>query len=298
MTPSISVFGSFTIDDLVFPDGTTRWAVPGGAAVYAALGAALWTEPVSIVAPLGSDYPVEELGQRIDLTRCRPIQHTLRNWGLYEEGGQRHFVSRSVSRRWADFCPCPEDADGAQRAAHLAPMPRNVTAAIAQRLREQGTMTLSLDLDDHDLLGWGNSDELMALLRQVDLFLPSQRDMLALFPALTLAESLHTLREMAPHLSLIAIKCGAEGVLAHAMGMSTHVHIPVVAVEAKDATGAGDAFCGGVLAGIALDKDPLEALQYGCVSASFCVEGFGFRTLAATDRAEADARLKTLRTSA
>jgi hypothetical protein len=33
------VFGSLTIDDLAFADGSTRWAVPGGNAAYSALGA-------------------------------------------------------------------------------------------------------------------------------------------------------------------------------------------------------------------------------------------------------------------
>jgi len=35
-------FGNMSIDDLVFADGTTRWCVPGGNAVYAALGMAVW----------------------------------------------------------------------------------------------------------------------------------------------------------------------------------------------------------------------------------------------------------------
>jgi hypothetical protein len=37
MTPeAIAFFGSLTIDDLVFADGSTRWAVPGGNAAYSA----------------------------------------------------------------------------------------------------------------------------------------------------------------------------------------------------------------------------------------------------------------------
>ena len=96
MTSAISVFGNLTIDDLVFADGSTRWAVPGGSAAYAAMGASLWTESASIVAPIGTDYPVEALGKRIDLSRCRRVPRTLRNWGLYEDDGRRHFVSRSA----------------------------------------------------------------------------------------------------------------------------------------------------------------------------------------------------------
>jgi len=81
-----------------------------------------------------------------------------------------------------------------------------------------------------------------------------------------------------------AIKCGAEGVIAHAAGAREWIHIPAVPVELVDVTGAGDAFCGGVLAGFADENDPIEALLYGAVSASFCVEGLGVAGLAARNR--------------
>ena len=91
------------------------------------------------------------------------------------------------------------------------------------------------------------------------------------------------------------MKCGAEGVIAHVAGAREGVHIPSVQVEVVDVTGAGDAFCGGVLAGFATKNDPIEALLYGAVAASFCVEGLGFAGLAAATVENASARLVMLR---
>ena len=296
MTASLAVFGNLTIDDLVFPDGTTRWAVPGGGALYAAFGISLWTGRASIVAPIGADYPLELLDERFDLTRCTPIPRTLRNWGLYEEDGTRHFISRSASRDWKRFSPKPEDAaSGHQTAAHIAPMPHDVAIELSKELRKLGVHAISLDLDDHDLAGGTNLDATIELLRGCDLLLPSLQNALAIFPGLGKLETLWRLRSVAPDVALIAVKCGADGVIAHAKGASDWIHVPAVSVQLVDATGAGDAFCGGALAGFSKEGSPIEALLAGAVSASFCVEGLGLAGLFAATREKADARTAALR---
>lgn len=293
--PSLAVFGSFTIDDLVFPDGSTRWAVPGGNAVYTAMGISLWTGHATIVAPLGADYPTELLDQRIDLSRCRHVPRSLRNWGLYEEDGCRHFVSRSASRNWSEFCPTSTDAtSGHQIAAHVAAMPHDIALDLTEELRKVGTRSISLDLDDHDLLTRTDLDETIELISGIDLFLPSRQDVLAMFRGEPLG-GLRKLRALAPGVPLIAIKCGTEGVIAHVAGAREWARIPALRVTLVDATGAGDAFCGGVLAGFVTENDPIEALLYGLVSASFCVEGLGFAGLAAATGEKASARLAMLR---
>jgi sugar/nucleoside kinase (ribokinase family) len=296
VTPSLAVFGNFTIDDLVFADGSTRWAVPGGSAIYAAFGSSLWTAHPSIVAPLGGDYPAELLYERLDMSRCRHVPRTLRNWGLYEEDGTRHFISRSASRNWSEFCPKPEDAlSGHQTAAHIAPMPHDIAVGLIRELRRAGPLTISLDLDDHDLVGKAGVEATMELLRETDLFLPSLQDVRTLFGGAETLEVLRRLRSVAPHVALIALKCGAEGVIAHAAGCSEWIHVPVVPVQLVDATGAGDAFCGGVLAGFAKKADPIAALLSGVVAASFCVEGLGLAGLFAATEEKVSARLAALR---
>lgn len=296
MTSSLAVFGNLTIDDLVFPDGTTRWAVPGGNAVYAAFGMALWAGHASIVAPIGADYPMESMDERFDLSRCRRVPRTLRNWGLYEEDGTRHFVFRSAARNWKEFSPIPEDAaSGYQAAAHIAPIPHDVAIELSKELRKTGPVTISLDLDDRNFVDKKDPNAMIAVFRAPDLLLPSLQDVRSMFTGAGAFEVLRELRYLAPDVALIAVKCGAEGVIAHAAGASHWVRIPAVPVELVDATGAGDAFCGGVLAGFAKQGDAMEALLCGAVSASFCVEDLGLAGLAAATRETADGRLAALR---
>ena len=64
-----------------------------------------------------------------------------------------------------------------------------------------------------------------------------------------------------------------------------------------DPNGAGDAFCGGFLAGYRLTYEPLQAALYGNIAASLVVEGNGpFFALDALPGL-AGARLEALRQS-
>ncbi|MDQ0395687.1 carbohydrate kinase family protein [Labrys monachus] len=298
MTASFAAFGNLSIDDLVFVDGSTRWGVPGGNAMYAALGMAVWGERASIVAPVGPEYPLGPLAGRIDLSRCPALPRTLRNWGLYEEDGSRHFVFRRETRNWADFSPAPSAvATGRQDAAHIAPLPWQHYGGLVGALRDSGTRLISLDLDDRDLAKVG-LDEVGALLNSVDLFLPSRQDAEALFPDADPIEAVRRLRAIGPDVALIAVKCGADGVVAHAAGARQGIRLPALPVDVVDATGAGDTFCGGTLVGLARTGDPLEALLFGAVAASFCVEALGSSRLAAATPGEARRRLDALRARA
>jgi sugar/nucleoside kinase (ribokinase family) len=294
--PAIAFFGSLTIDDLVFADGSTRWAQPGGNAAYSALGASIWTDKVEIVAPLGSDYPREIFRDKVDLARCRRQQHSLRNWGLYEEDGSRQFISRRSSRDWAHFCPRPADArSGVQIVAHVAAMPGDMAIELVKELRIADTSMISLDLDDHDQAGAVNAKRTIELVNAVDVFLPSWQDVQAIVSAGEPKEALRQLRTLAPKPRAIVLKCGAAGVFAHTRGTNQWLHVPAFASKVIDTTGAGDAFCGGFLARFAQDANPIESLLYGSVSASFCIERLGFEGLISATLSDASARLDLLR---
>jgi sugar/nucleoside kinase (ribokinase family) len=301
MTSDFSVLGNMCIDDLVFEDGSTMWKVPGGNAIYAGLGIAVWGERPMIVAPVGPEYPTDLLSDRVDLSFCRPLDRTLRDWGLYEEGGTRTFVFRANTRNWRDFSPTAADLDATRsRYAHIAPIPSDLQASFAKTLREQGTTLISVDLDDHEL------DAVTALERShwreflcsVDLFLPSRQDVATLLPGRSMPDALRAFRDLAPEVKMIAIKQGADGVIVHAAGAAEYFAIPTIAEAVVDATGAGDAFSGGAIYGYAQTGSALEAVLYGSVSASFAVAAMGLGGLVEATPEAASARLERLRSLA
>ena len=68
----------------------------------------------------------------------------------------------------------------------------------------------------------------------------------------------------------VVVTLGEQGALLHNKDRSEHVAAfnagPVV-----ETTGAGDAFNGGMAIGLARGMDPLEAVRFGCATASISV---------------------------
>ena len=297
-TSAFCVLGNICIDDLVFADGSTMWRVPGGNSVYAGLGVAIWGERPMIIAPVGPEYPIAALGGRLDLSRCRPLDRTLRDWGLYEEDGTRTFVFRSKTKNWREFSPAIDDVDSVGAPyAHIAPLPSELQTAFAKALRSQGGKLISVDIDDHELVALTDRDrpQWREFLGGIDLFLPSRQDVETLFPRVAIPDALRRLRELAPDLKVLAIKLGPDGVIVHAQGASDYLELPSIAEVVVDATGAGDAFSGGALVGYARTGSALEAALFGSVSASFAVAATGLGALVDAGGEEAASRLRRLR---
>jgi 2-dehydro-3-deoxygluconokinase len=71
----------------------------------------------------------------------------------------------------------------------------------------------------------------------------------------------------------VVLKLGADGALAS--DGQRREHIEGIAVRAVDATGAGDCFCGNLLARIARGDSLFEAARYANAAAALAVQGFG-----------------------
>ncbi|MEM7489568.1 MAG: ribokinase [Pseudomonadota bacterium] len=83
---------------------------------------------------------------------------------------------------------------------------------------------------------------------------------------------------------------GARGALYHSA--ETSQMVPAFAVgEVVETTGAGDAFNGGFAVALAEGRDPLEAVRFGCATASLSVTRPG-AAASMPDRAEIDALLR------
>ena len=294
MTLRFSSLGNLSIDDLVFVDGSTRWAVPGGNAVYSALGMAVWGERPAVVAPFGPDYPTTHLDGHVDLTGCPRLARSLRDWGLYEEDGSRQFVFRAATRDWDAFSPRGTDVLLGTEAAHIAPLPYERQLELVSALRKVGARLISLDLDDRRLAEVSRAD-LARLMSAIDLFLPSRQDGQVIFPNANPGDTVRRLRDLSPETPLIVLKCGADGCVGHAPGSGDLLFLPAVPVTPEDATGAGDTFCGGTLVGYTKGSDAVEAVLHGAVSASFCVEKVGVTGLLESTPEQASVRINILR---
>jgi 2-dehydro-3-deoxygluconokinase len=71
----------------------------------------------------------------------------------------------------------------------------------------------------------------------------------------------------------VVLKLGDQGVLVSASGQ--RARIAAHRVRLVDATGAGDCFCGNLLARLAAGSPVLEAARYANAAAALAVQGFG-----------------------
>ena len=270
--------GNLVTDDLVFADGTTYMGVPGGAVVYAALGARLWGPRVGVCSVAGEDYSyrmLEGLARRgIDITGIRRGSGPgLRAWLIYEPGGRR-LLHRLDSPPHAQLSPgigdLPAHAEGA-RAFHVSPMPLDSQLALAEALAGQERGLISID--PHEPLRQSNLERWRRVLDHADLFLPSEGEVE--IPGI--AED--PLTALAPlsggRLRFVALKRGARGGLLCDLHERRTYAWPAARVKVLDPTGAGDAFGGGFLAGWVATGQIESALERGVISAGIALEGVG-----------------------
>jgi len=125
-----------------------------------------------------------------------------------------------------------------------------------------------------DCLGFKRADtaELLAgYLPYVDVFLPNDEEALLITGASGVAEAAAEFRRMGA--AAVIVTMGAQGCLiSTAQGDR---RLPAFDVPAVDATGCGDAFTAGVIAGLAQGWPLERAAELGTAAASLTVQGLG-----------------------
>jgi sugar/nucleoside kinase (ribokinase family)/fructoselysine-6-P-deglycase FrlB-like protein len=232
------------------------------------------------VARYGTDFPAAALARLreagADTGGIRPVEGpTVRNWVIYEADGTRNWVYRTPRGRSAEVAPQPDDIPAVwldRRPApvvHVAAMPQAAATALIRSVRARGSGAV-ITLDTHE--DWPPGAEVLDAARLVDVFLPSREELTELMgyddPPRAAAEL------TGAGVACVVVKLGGAGALVARPG-SPPVEMPAERVEVVDPTGAGDSFCGGFAAGLALGEDPVEAARRGCVTAAAAIGAVG-----------------------
>lgn len=271
----VVVIGNLTIDDVVQPDGETMMASLGGNTIYAAAAARIWGVSVGLVARVGADFPPEVLGRLrdadLDISGLRSIEGpTVRNWVIYERDGRRSWVYRTPPERRLEVAPDPGDIPAAWLptqpghpvVVHVAAMPFEAATRFVKHLRSGGRQA-TVTLDTHEAWDVGR-EEVVALARGVDVFVPSREELAVLLGYDDVERACADL--LADGVPAVVVKCGPGGAIVAQTGART-TWLAAAAVDVEDATGAGDAFCGGLAAGLSTGSDLLTAAKRGSATA-------------------------------
>jgi sugar/nucleoside kinase (ribokinase family) len=119
---------------------------------------------------------------------------------------------------------------------------RALRPRVADLFREakKAGLTTSLDTNDDPEDLWG--DDLLEVLKYVDVFLPNEREACRIARTEDLTRAVDILAEKVP---LLVIKCGKDGAIAR-QGKELFVSVPLQ-VETVDSVGAGDSFDAGFI---------------------------------------------------
>ena len=305
MEPQFLVFGQLTREYLLPPDGPPRLDMAGGSLLYAAAGLRVWESEIGLVGRAGNDYPREWLNncksRGMDISGIRIISKNLdvREFIAYNESFEAnrvnpvsHFARRDMTfpKSLLGYQP-PDDKKKPDResvlivtdipndyltarAALLCPMDLVTQTQLIAGMKRGSVHTFVLDPGPVTMMRAARR-ELPALLNGVTAFLPSQDELSNLFWGET-----YDLWKMAEKVSMygceyVVIKCGSRGQLLYDTNSKRKWEIPAYPARLADPTGAGDAFCGGFMAGYCKNYDPLEGVLYGNISASLKLEGSG-----------------------
>lgn len=311
--------GGMRLDYLITHTGEARTGLAGGNALYTAVGAAIWGEPVGLWARIGENYPqawLEALpneividglvrvpgwqdhrtffaytpdGRREDTNPARhfarigqPLPEALRGYIHSTPGQDEPDVYEPLALRPSDW---PAAYDGVT-AVHLSPLSLATHRHIPPHLRQHGIRQITVDPGERYMIP-ERTMYIRQLLPQLDAFLPSAQEIRTLFgKGMNLEQAARQLGEWGT--SLVVVKNGADGVLVWEKENGRLTHLPAYHQRGDgrvvDVTGAGDSFCGGFMMGLAQTGDPIRATQMGLVSASLVIEGYG--ALYALGRAE------------
>ncbi len=266
------------IDDIVMPDGTTHMGCLGGGGVHAAMGMRVWSEQVGLVASIGRDFPsnlMNQLGKSFDvqgLAKCEV--KTIRAWQLFETDGTRREIIRTDLDEFHQQKPEVKDFPKAYdnlKGIHLHCKGKEV-ASWVELLRKRGNPFIFWEPLHIDCAA-ENRSNLENILPIVDCVSPNLQEARTL---LGLHETDDLLDKLLAYGARKAVIREGDKGSTFADSKGNRVRVPAVEVEKiVDETGAGNAYCGGLVVGFVNSNDPREALCRAAVSASFPLEQFG-----------------------
>jgi len=308
MIPTLLFAGRLNREYILPIEGAPILDRAGGSPLYAAGVATLWGKETALLARVGEDYPNKWLqsfgdyGIDTEGVQIIPGSLDLRSFRAYSETRELsrsnpvgHFAERKLSfpKALLGYRP-PEKRERFKtkrhpatplvteipseylqsKALHISPLDFNSQGQLLTTFRAASVEIITLDPSPRYMIP-NRRQDLRLFLDGLTAFMPSEEELRQLFWGET-----HDLWKMAEELGkfgcqFIVIKRGKKGQLLYDANTKKRWKLPAYASRVADPTGAGDAFCGGFLAGLAQNDAPLRAAARGNISASLSMEGSG-----------------------
>jgi sugar/nucleoside kinase (ribokinase family) len=293
---SLTVVGSVALDTVEIKS-TRHDDLLGGSASFFATAASYFT-PVRLVAVVGSDFPAPHTDffatRKIDLEGLERAQGQTFRWsGRYADDLSSRTTLETHLNVFADFRPKLPEAWRDSEFLFLG----NILPALQLDVLEQTRRPRLVAMDTMNLWIENEPAALAKVLAKVDLLVINDEEARQLSKEHNLPRAARAIRAMGP--KTIIVKRGDSGALLfHEHGVFAAPAYPLE--EVVDPTGAGDTFAGGFMgylakAGDVSPQSVRQAMFYGSVMASFCVEALSLDRMRQLTLGEIEGRYRAFR---
>jgi len=258
----ILIIGGASLDTLQGVDGL----VAGGAGLYTAMASRQSGASVTLFAPHPDPMPdalqavadnLEWLGPSVDEANLPHFEI------IYNSGTATYIRSRFGAEESLSPAELPADLSRFD-CVHLVPLgDLRQQHEFMLTCRERGARRISAGTALH--LIKEQQDDASAVLNGADLFFMNEEEAVRLFGTMTEVKA-------EPGQTLFITK-GSEG--ATVVQGEVVTHLPGVAANVADPTGAGDTFCGATLSGLAFGRHPVMAARLAMPLAAQTTEAIG-----------------------
>jgi hypothetical protein len=308
-TAEMMFIGPLESDFGILPDQRVFENMPGGAALYAAVGASIWSPSgLGIISHVGDNYPKEWLasisGHQIDVNG---LLHTpgsflmeaffvVPSWDeFFESEPVKEYAKRNLTHPPLMMYYRPSaslDPDSSflsffvrqseellaairqTRYAYIAPNSLPVQQSIVNILLKLDVKKILLALPEGELTQ-PHLGDIRFLLRGIDFCFCSETGLRRLLDQRT--ENLQTLlvdlSKFGP--KIVLCQRNRDGFAIYDSVAQSHFYIPTYSTNVRNPLGIGHAFCGGFLSGWRQTYNPIDAGIKGSVSSSLAADGMG-----------------------
>lgn len=292
---SILVVGSVAYDSVKTPIGEVKDALGGSATFFAS--AARFFAPVKVVAVVGEDFDPSALDflrrDGVDTAGISVAKGETFRWsGSYGDEMGDATTHATLLNVFQEFRPEIPEAYRREPFVFLANIDPELQLAVLDQVERPELVVC----DTMDFWISGKRDELLALLKRVDVFVCNETEAKALAEDANPIRAAKAIERLGP--SRVIVKLGEYGVML--VGGERIYRLPAFPVEdIHDPTGCGDSFAGGFVGKLAETRDLTfegmhRALLAGTVCASFNVESFSMERLKQIDRQIIEERCREL----
>jgi len=276
---SLLIVGSIALDNVETPYGKVVHSL-GGSAIFTSMASKNFCKS-SVVGIVGEDFPKEHLkllaDNEIDTQDLKVVSGKTFHWvGKYNDLNKAETLNTQLNV-FADFDPqlCEDN----KNCDYL--FLGNIDPILQLRVLKQMDKTKLTACDTMNFWISGSRSKLVEVINNVDILFINEDELRMLTGTQNIFEAVQKTKELGP--KLIVVKRGEYGSFAYSDKFIFFTPVfPITKVV--DPTGAGDSFAGGFMGYLAsvgtFDESTIKnAMIFGTITASFCVESFSVNKL-------------------